>query len=61
LESEGAVVEFAHSRGWVAKEGRIYFPQQAEDAGMGEKDILVTSGQVIQNTLGYARKLETIV
>lgn len=26
-----------------------------------EKDILVTSGQVIENTLGYARELETIV
>ena len=61
LDSEGAVIEFARSRGWIAKEGRIYFPQQSEDQGMGERDILVTSGQVIQNTLGYARKLETIV
>ena len=61
LDSEGAVVEFARSRGWIAKEGRIYFPQQNEESGMGERDILVTSGQVIHNTLGYARKLETIV
>ena len=61
LDSEGAVIEFAQSRGWVAKEGRIYFPQQADEAAMGERDVLVTSGQVIENTLGYARKLETIV
>ena len=26
-----------------------------------ERDILVTSDQVIENTLGYARELETIV
>ncbi|KAG9711457.1 hypothetical protein KCU75_g25068, partial [Aureobasidium melanogenum] len=30
LDSEGAVIQFAHSRGWVAKEGRIYFPAQQE-------------------------------
>lgn len=26
-----------------------------------EKDVMQLSGQVIQNTLGYARELETIV
>jgi hypothetical protein len=41
----------------VVKDSRIYFPQQ-EDDYMG-KD--VTSDQVIENTLGYARELETIV
>lgn len=61
LDSEGAVIEFARQRGWIAKEGRIYFPQQQEENAMSERDILVTSGQVIENTLGYARKLETIV
>lgn len=61
LDSEGAVIQFAHSRGWVAKEGRIYFPQQAEEMAEGQKDILAASGQVIENTLEYARKLETIV
>lgn len=61
LDSEGAVVEFARSRGWEAREGRIYFPEQAEEMAQGEKDILATSGQVIQNTLSYARQLETIV
>lgn len=59
LESEGSVVEFAQRRGWVAKDGRIYFPQQQEDART--EDILVASGQVIENTIGYARELETIV
>ncbi|KAF2088419.1 putative proteasome regulatory particle subunit [Saccharata proteae CBS 121410] len=61
LESEGAVIEFAKQRGWAGKDGRIYFPQQEQDVMGSEKDILVTSGQVIQNTLGYARELETIV
>ncbi|KAL8988732.1 MAG: hypothetical protein Q9177_002237 [Variospora cf. flavescens] len=60
LESEGSVVEFAQARGWVAKDGRIYFPQQQEDMRT-EKDILVASGQVIENTIGYSRSLENIV
>ncbi|KAF2102328.1 hypothetical protein NA57DRAFT_73758 [Rhizodiscina lignyota] len=62
LDSEGAVIQFAQQRGWTARDGRIYFPQQELEAlGGSEKDILVTSGQVIENTLGYARELETIV
>ncbi|KAF1356493.1 SAC3/GANP/Nin1/mts3/eIF-3 p25 family-domain-containing protein [Delphinella strobiligena] len=61
LDSEGAVIQFAQSRGWLAKEGRIYFPQQQEEMAEGQKDILAVSGQVIENTLEYARKLETIV
>ncbi|KAL8735629.1 MAG: hypothetical protein Q9166_000798 [cf. Caloplaca sp. 2 TL-2023] len=60
LESEGSVVDFAQGRGWVIKDGRIYFPQQQEDTRT-EKEILVASGQVIENTIGYARELETIV
>jgi hypothetical protein len=44
----------------VVKDGRIYFPQQ-EDAYASSKDIMVTSDQVIQNALGYARELEMIV
>jgi len=59
LDSEGSVVNFANESGWVVKDGRIYFPQQEED--YLSKDILVTSDQVIENTLGYARELETIV
>ncbi|KAK5117146.1 hypothetical protein LTR85_008914 [Meristemomyces frigidus] len=61
LDSEGAVVQFAQSRGWVAKDGRIYFPQQEEEMLAAEKDVMSSSGMVIENTLGYARKLETIV
>lgn len=61
LESEGAVVDFAQDRGWVVKDGRIYFPIQQGDEMRSEKDILVASGQVIENTIGYARELETIV
>lgn len=57
LESEGAVVEFARQRGWVIRDGQIYFPAtEAEDGE--EKDV---SQMVIENTLGYARELETIV
>jgi hypothetical protein len=61
LESEGSVVQFAQERGWVVKDGRIYFPLQQGDDLRTEKEILVASGQVIENTIGYARELETIV
>ncbi|KAL8944795.1 MAG: hypothetical protein Q9216_000217 [Gyalolechia sp. 2 TL-2023] len=60
LDSEGSVVDFAQAKGWVVKDGRIYFPQSQEDMRT-EKEILVASGQVIENTIGYARELETIV
>lgn len=58
LESEGAVVEFARSRGWTVKDGQIYFPSAQEEEGEQEKEM---SKMVIENTLGYARELETIV
>ena len=60
LDSEGAVVQFASSRGWVVKDGRIYFPVQdvALEGIEGEKEVSMTA---IENTLGYARELETIV
>lgn len=61
LESEGSVVEFAQGRGWVVRDGRIYFPLQQGEGMRNEKEILVASGQVIENTIGYARELETIV
>lgn len=61
LESEGAVIEFAQSRGWILRDGRIFFPVEPEATARSEKDILVASGTVIENTLGYARELETIV
>ena len=59
LDSEGSVVGFSQERGWQTHDGRVYFPPP--DVGMSENDILATSGQVIENTLGYARELETIV
>ena len=55
------MVEFSKGRGWVVKDGRIYFPEQEGGEGRSEKEILVASGQVIENTIGYARELETIV
>ncbi|KAI9820889.1 MAG: regulatory particle non-ATPase [Thelocarpon impressellum] len=61
LDSEGAVVEFARSRAWLVRDGRIYFPDAAGPAGGDEKIALVASGTVIENTIGYARELETIV
>ena len=61
LDSEGAVIQFSQQRGWTVKDGRIWFPRQEQDLHASEKDILSTSGQVIENTLGYARELETIV
>ena len=54
------MVQFASSRGWVVKDGRIYFPVQdvALEGIEGEKEVSMTA---IENTLGYARELETIV
>ena len=59
LDSEGGVVDFSKQRGWHTRDGRIYFPPP--DSTAGENDMLAASGQVIENTLGYARELETIV
>jgi 26S proteasome regulatory subunit N12 len=55
------VVEFARHRGWQVRDGQIFFPQTvetAEEEGAQEKEV---SQMVIENTLGYARELETIV
>ncbi|OAA49489.1 26S proteasome non-ATPase regulatory subunit 8 [Metarhizium rileyi] len=60
LDSEGDVIQFAKHRGWVVRDGHIYFPDAAdpsEDSNHG-KDV---SQVIIENTLGYARELETIV
>ncbi|KAI9658107.1 MAG: regulatory particle non-ATPase [Trizodia sp. TS-e1964] len=59
LESEGAVVEFARGRGWLVRDGRISFPRGQGEV-RSEKEILDTSGTVIEHTIGYARELETI-
>ncbi|KUI72211.1 26S proteasome regulatory subunit rpn12 [Cytospora mali] len=65
LDSEGAVIDFARSRGWILKDGMIYFPKETEaELAEGEEDIDgkdEMSKLVIENALGYARELETIV
>lgn len=47
------------------RDGRIFFPPQQQEEGGGgeggEEDVLVASGRMIENTIGYARELETIV
>ncbi|KAF4121617.1 26S proteasome regulatory subunit N12 [Geosmithia morbida] len=59
LDSEGDVVSFAKYRGWIVRDGNIYFPDTAEtDDATQNKDM---SQMVIENALGYARELETIV
>ncbi|KFA65346.1 hypothetical protein S40285_07165 [Stachybotrys chlorohalonatus IBT 40285] len=59
LDSEGDVIQFARHRGWVVRDGHIYFPDAAEGSEEGQvKDM---SQMVIENALGYARELETIV
>ncbi|ODH50552.1 hypothetical protein GX48_03370 [Paracoccidioides brasiliensis] len=63
LDSEGAVVEFAQARGWILRDGRIYFPQPetTQTTKNSDKGILRAGGSVIENAIGYARELETIV
>lgn len=59
LDSEGDVLAFAKHRGWAVKDGQIYFPDATEKSEEGQdKDM---SQMVIENALGYARELETIV
>ncbi|KAF8477193.1 SAC3/GANP/Nin1/mts3/eIF-3 p25 family-domain-containing protein [Kalaharituber pfeilii] len=55
LDSERAVVEFARDKGWDIQDGRIYFPQDDEN-----REVL-QAGNIIENTVAYARELETIV
>jgi len=55
LESEGAVVKFAVEREWEVRDGRIYFPVEES-----EKEAM-SSNKIIENTIGYAQELETIV
>jgi 26S proteasome regulatory subunit N12 len=53
------VVQFAQSRGWVVRDGRIYFPaQEAVEGAVEEKENVKA---IMENTIGYARELETIV
>lgn len=52
---------FARERGWSVRDNHVYFPKREQDAAASEKDILSMSPQVIENVLGYAKALETIV
>ncbi|KAI5863596.1 SAC3/GANP/Nin1/mts3/eIF-3 p25 family-domain-containing protein [Durotheca rogersii] len=72
LDSEGAVIDFARQRGWTIRDGHIYFPSSTAAAttsasaagaadGAEEPEEKELSRMVIENTLGYARELETIV
>lgn len=60
LDSEGDVISFARHRGWIVRDGQIFFPDStdADEPGSQNKEV---SQMVIENTLGYARELETIV
>lgn len=41
--------------------GRILFPKPASEEMKTHQEALVASEKVIENTIGYARELETIV
>jgi 26S proteasome regulatory subunit N12 len=60
LDSEGDVLQFAHHRGWIVRDGNIYFPDVNESGEEGSQTKEM-SQMVIENALGYARELETIV
>ncbi|GAO16728.1 uncharacterized protein UV8b_07907 [Ustilaginoidea virens] len=60
LDSEGDVIQFAKHRGWAVEDGHIYFPDTS-DAGEKNNQSKDVSQVIIENTLGYARELETIV
>ncbi|KAI6779445.1 26S proteasome regulatory subunit-like protein [Emericellopsis cladophorae] len=59
LDSEGDVISFAQHRGWIVRDGSIFFPDATE--GEGGTHTKEMSQMVIENALGYARELETIV
>jgi 26S proteasome regulatory subunit N12 len=56
------VIQFAEHRKWLVRDGRIYFPKKNVRAVDGQGEVVKEISQVaIENTLGYARELETIV
>lgn len=65
LESEGSVISFAQSRGWSIKDGWIYFPVQEAKSSLNDIDGNENENEfskiIIENALGYAQDLETIV
>ncbi|RKF57106.1 26S proteasome regulatory subunit RPN12 [Erysiphe neolycopersici] len=63
LDSEGSVISFAQSRGWLIRDGWIYFPVQDTKSNLNDIDGNENefSKIIIENTLNYAQDLETIV
>ncbi|PGH03275.1 hypothetical protein GX51_04145 [Blastomyces parvus] len=62
LDSEGDVVEFAQARGWILRDGRIYFPQSETEPTQGsEQSASRASRSIIENSISYAQQLGTIV
>ncbi|KKZ67060.1 hypothetical protein EMCG_07231 [[Emmonsia] crescens] len=62
LDSEGDVVEFAQARGWILRDGKIYFPEsEAEQMQGTEKSASSASRTIIENGISYAQQLGTIV
>ena len=72
------MVDFARHRGWLVRDGQIFFPAAAAAGGGGgsggggeaaaQQDgpgpvtaDKAMSQMIIENALGYARELETIV
>jgi 26S proteasome regulatory subunit N12 len=69
------VVDFARQRGWIVRDSHIYFPAsvttsaptanivdgESTNTGHNDGEEKQMSEMVIENALGYARELETIV
>lgn len=63
LSDENAVVQFAASRGWEIRDGRIWFPKDRDSEGGEEKkdEEREAARDTVKNVVGYARELEMIV
>ncbi|ODV89827.1 hypothetical protein CANCADRAFT_144519 [Tortispora caseinolytica NRRL Y-17796] len=55
LDSDKEVADFAAAKGWTIKEGRVYFEFTSTE------NITVSESIIIENVIGYARQLESIV
>ncbi|KAF3931870.1 hypothetical protein ABW19_dt0207234 [Dactylella cylindrospora] len=67
LDTEKDVLQFARERDWEIRDGRIYFPLEEEyddipdTASVAAVKTAISSGTIIENTIGYANELEQIV
>ncbi|KAK9454127.1 SAC3/GANP/Nin1/mts3/eIF-3 p25 family-domain-containing protein [Dipodascopsis uninucleata] len=57
FNSQMEFLNFIEERGWIVKNDRVYFPQESNET----LENRVSVENIIENTLGYARELETIV